>query len=429
MRTQDHLPESGHTDVKRGVAALLAAACAVTVLAVPVARHVAPVDGVWLRLEPFVSFFRSLGELTGEGATGVGRLRLMNRRLEENMDTFERSLEDSSLLTATTLPPVQWLLAGWGGAGNENVYVGRRGWLFYRPGFDYLTGPPFLEASVLERRRRSGPSWSEPPEGDPRPALVDFHRQLVERGIRLLVMPVPTKPMVQPDHFAPSYAGRPDDAPPLHNASFGELRADLEAAGVLVYDPAGTLRRVRRDGLDAYLHTDSHWSPAGVDAVARELASRIRLLELGPLGPPVAWRREVREHLGRGDLARTLRLPAWGEHYFPPETVRLDVVMDPRGRFFQADERAAVLVLGDSFTNVFSDAGLGWGRSAGLVEQLAYHLGHGVDRIAVNNAGATLVRRRLAAEAPRLDGKKIVVYEVAVRELSAGDWQEVALPD
>lgn len=424
METQEELPESGRTEVRRGVAFLLVAAGALTVLAVPLVRHVLPVDGEWLRPEPFTSLFVSLGELPqAEG------LWLMNRQLEEDMDDFERSLEDSSLLMATTLPPVQWLLAGWGGAGNEKVYVGRRGWLYYRPGFDYLVGPPFLDPAVLERRRRSGPSWSEPPEGDPRPALLDFHRQLEARGIRLLVMPVPTKPMIHPDNFAPSYAGRPEDAPLLQNPSFSEFREDLEAAGVLFYDPAGNLWRVRRDGQDAYLHTDSHWSPAGVDAVARELVSRIRILELGSLGPPVAWRRGAREHLGRGDLARTLRLPAWGEHYFPPETARLDVVTDPRGRFFEEDHGAAVLVLGDSFTNVFSDAGLGWGRSAGLVEQLAFYLGCSVDRIALNNAGGTLVRRRLAAEPGRLDGKKLVIYQVAVRELSSGDWQKVELPE
>lgn len=424
METLEELPESGRTEVRRGVAFVFVAACALTVLAVPLVRHVLPVDGVWLRLDPFTSFLSSLAELkTVDGP------RLMNRRLEEDMDDFERSLEDSSPLMATVLPPIQWLLAGWGGAGNEKVYVGRLGWLFYRPGFDYLVGPPFLDPSVLERRRRSGPSWSEPPEGDPRPALLDFHRQLAARGIRLLVMPVPTKPMIHPEDFAPSYARRPDDAPPLQNPSFDEFREDLEAAGVLFYDPAGNLRRLRREGSDAFLHTDSHWSPAGVDAVARELASRIRILELGSLGSPVSWRRVPRDHVGRGDLARTLRLPSWGEHLFPPETARLDVVTDPEGRFFEEDRGAAVLVLGDSFTNVFSDAGLGWGRSAGLAEQLAFYLGAGVDRIALNNAGGTLVRRRLAADPQRLQGKKLVVYEVAVRELSSGDWQKVALPE
>jgi len=163
METQEELPESGQTDVRRGVAFLLVTACALTVLAVPLVRHVLPVAGEWLRLELFTSFFAGLGELTS-----VDGPRLMNRRLEEDMDDFERSLEDSSLLMETTLPPVQWLLAGWGGAGNEKVYVGRLGWLFYRPGFDYLVGPPFLDPSVLERQRRAGPSWSEPPEGDPR---------------------------------------------------------------------------------------------------------------------------------------------------------------------------------------------------------------------------------------------------------------------
>ena len=73
------------------------------------------------------------------------------------MDAFERGLEDASTLRRA-LPAAQQLMSAWGGVGNEQVYLGRDGWLFYRPGVDYLTGPGFLSPAVLERRRRSGPS-------------------------------------------------------------------------------------------------------------------------------------------------------------------------------------------------------------------------------------------------------------------------------
>lgn len=400
--------------------------CLLTLVSVGAVQHLT-------RLEagPFALFFADFGAVFQPAEEGLLFFQV-NRRLQARMGALERELEDSSWLLRHSQGPVQWLLAGWGGAGNEQVYVGRRGWLFYRPGFDYVTGPPFLAPDALERRRRSGESWQAPPAPDPRPAILDFHRQLAARGIRLILLPAPTKAMIHPEALAPSYAGGAAGAA-LHNPSFPELKAALEAAGVLVYDPAATLARRRREtGEPAFLGTDSHWSPGAVDAVARELADRIRLLEVPFARPATRWRRRGADVEGVGDLARTLRLPDWGRLY-PPQTVRLERVVDERGRPWTSDPRAEVLLLGDSFTNVFSEPGLGWGRAAGLAEQLAYHLGRGVDRIALNNDGATASRRRLAMELAagraRLAGKKLVVWEFAVRELAAGDWQPIAFAE
>ena len=36
-------------------------------------------------------------------------------------------------------------MTGWLGAGNERVYPGRDGWLFYRPDVEYVTGRGFLD--------------------------------------------------------------------------------------------------------------------------------------------------------------------------------------------------------------------------------------------------------------------------------------------
>lgn len=358
---------------------------------------------------PFGPFCAGFTAVFGPSEDATPRFFQVNRRLQARMDTLERGLEDGSWVLGRTQGAVQWLLAGWGGAGNEKVYVGRAGWLVYRPGFDYASGPPLLAP-------------------DPRPAIVDFHRRLAARGVRLLVLPAPTKVMVHPEALAPSLAGLAGSA--LHNPSFAAVRAALEDAGVLVYDPTGTLRRYR-DGGRAFLWTDSHWSPGAVDAVARELADRIRLLGLPFAGPEVDWRRHAVEVEGVGDLALALRLPDWSRLY-PPEMERVERVAGADGRPWQADPHAEVLLLGDSFTNVFSEPGLGWGRAGGLAEQLAFHLRRAVDRIAVNNDGAAASRRRLANELAagrrRLAGKQLVVWEFAVRELAVGDWQSVPLP-
>ena len=107
------------------------------------------------------------------------------------------------------------------------------------------------------------------------------------------------------------------------------------------------------------------------------------------------------------------------------------MVLDAAGRLWRRDPAAEVLLLGDSFTNVYSDPALGWGRGAGLAEQLAYELARPVDKLALNAGGAHATRealaRALASGRTSLAGKRVVIYQFAARELSTGDWRAVDL--
>jgi alginate O-acetyltransferase complex protein AlgJ len=143
-------------------------------------------------------------------------------------------------------------------------------------------------------------------------------------------------------------------------------------------------------------------------------------------GPRKAWRREERQVEGLGDLARMLELPP-GQGLFAPQRVTVRPVLG-----WASDPAAEVLILGDSYTNVYSRSDLGWGTGAGLAEQLAFYLQRPVDRIALNAGGAWASRqalaRELAAGRDRLAGKRVVVVEFAARELAFGDWRRIALP-
>ena len=71
-------------------------------------------------------------------------------------------------------------------------------------------------------------------------------------------------------------------------------------------------------------------------------------------------------------------------------------------------------------------------QRAGLAQQLAHELGRPVDKLALNAGGAhatrEALRRALATGRTRLEGKRVVIYQFATRELSSGDWRQVALP-
>ena len=93
-------------------------------------------------------------------------------------EDFERGLEQESRLGRALRPPAQLLMTRWLGGGNERVYPGRDRWAFYRPDVEYVTGPGFLDPAHQKRRIASAPEWTAPPQPDPRPALLQFKRDL-----------------------------------------------------------------------------------------------------------------------------------------------------------------------------------------------------------------------------------------------------------
>lgn len=342
-----------------------------------------------------------------------------NRALLAHMEALERRLEDESLIGRALRPYAQRLLTGRLGAGNERVYPGREGWLFYRPDVEYVTGRGFLEHAVIERRMSAASEWTAAPAADPRPALAQFKRHLDARGIALIVMPTPVKPAVHAEMLA-------SKAPsPLHNASYAAFVAWLRADGVVVFDPSQALAATRRTA-PQYLKTDTHWRPEAMEMAAEGLAALMSSERWLPDTNDPGYRVERVEVRNQGDIARMLDLPD-GDRLFPPEAVWLRRVLHADGSIWRSAREADVLVLGDSFSNVYSLESMGWGTSAGFVEQLSYVLRRPVDRIVQNDQGAFATRAMLARDPNRLAGKRVVIYQFAARELAFGDWRIIPL--
>lgn len=346
-----------------------------------------------------------------------------NRIVLAGLSGFERALEGESLLGRLLRPHAQIVITGWLGAGNERVYPGREGWLFYRPDVDYVTGRGFLDPAELRRRVAAAPEWTAPPRPDPREAIRRFKSDLEARGIALVVMPTPLKPGVHPEMLARRYA---DATGVLQNPSYGAFVDDLRRDGVLVFDPSEAVLAARRSG-PQYLTTDTHWRPEAMEAVAELLGGFIAAHVHLPIKADPGYRIERPEVRNTGDVARMLDLPD-DAALFPPERVWLRRVLQPDGSPWRSSRDADVLVLGDSFSNIYALESMGWGTSAGFAEQLSYTLRRPVDRLVQNDEGAFATRAMLQRDPDRLDGKRVVVYQFAARELAFGDWKLAPLP-
>ena len=220
-------------------------------------------------------------------------------------EELERDLEASSWLRAGLRPRVQGFLTARLGLGNAAVIVGSDDWLFHRPSVEYVIGDAF------------GPT--------PGTTLADWGKELERAGIELVVLPVPAKASACPDELG---AGVPH---PVHNPGWAPFLEELRRGGVAVVDPTPVLR-------DAYLRTDSHWTPEAVEAVAALVAEEVLAsgrVERGPRQYPVS----VLEIERVGDLGRLL--DERGEvRWLAPDTVTVRSVRKSDGRPWEPDPAA-----------------------------------------------------------------------------------------
>jgi len=346
----------------------------------------------------------------------------------ERLRHFEDDVEQASYAKDFVQPRLQALLTRFGRVGNKRAVVGLGGWLYYAPGIAHLGGPGFLDEDAIRARERAALDSGEAAvHADPRPAIVDFHAALAKRGIRLILYPVPDKAMLQPLELHGRRNRGAPNMPVPRNMDWGRFVSDMRQAGVLVFDPGPAV--LRPGEVPRFLVQDTHWTPEWMEEVARQLATFVtRAADLAPPKSPPLFSQAEGTAECLGDVAAMLRLPD-NQTVFAPQRVTIHEVRDGAGAPWEPDENGEVLLLGDSFTNVFSMESMGWGASAGLGAQLARALGRGVDVIAQNDSGAFATREALAralrAGEDRLAGKKAVVWEFASRELSVGDWKPV----
>lgn len=396
------------------------------------------------------------------------RLLSANRQLLRDMHAYEDALEDNSLLGRTIRPYTQYVMARWFGAGNDKAYCGRNRWLFYSPDVDYVVNHGFLREDIMARRAADESETRTAPQPDPRKAVLAFNNELAKRGIKLILMPTPVKPVIQPEKFAAGFEGYDK---PVHNSSYAEFVRDMEKQGIPVFDAASALVQEKRTaGHEQFLVGDTHWRPQAMELCARLLSAFIRdsvilnpdshevgmkdlsrtdataeiprsdLQRVGtrndnatlilPAIPSVGYTAVRTNIIHRGDIVAMLCLPQGAKEY-GPESVEIRRILQPDGKPWQADSESEILVLGDSFCNIYSLEALGWGTSAGLVEQLSYEMGRKIDWLAVNDNGAwatrELLRKEILRGKDRLAGKRVVVWQFAERELSYGDWKLLPL--
>ena len=340
-----------------------------------------------------------------------------------SLKRFEETLASESDLAAKARRFYQTWLLRWLRQGNDKIVVGRDGFLFFRNEVEMAAGPGFLQRRVAKQRGTQDAAKRES-RSSALDVIVDFDRQLRARGIHLVFVPLPVKPSVYPEAVWPGY---PPSAGPAWNRDRAAFKARLADGGVDVLDVTDDLWQAKaRPGGKLFLNLDTHWTPHGLSVVADRVVAHVKPHLPGPVQLTLTTRSQTVTNFG--DLLRMLEVQS-GSGLFTPQTVEIVQVLDG-DRLAEGDDSAPVLLLGDSFANIYRRKELEWGEGAGLGEQLMLRLGVGVQVIAINGGAATAVREALAQRPGALSRKKVVVWTCSVRDFfdEAVAWELVPLP-
>ncbi len=305
----------------------------------------------------------------------------------------------------TDVTPLRQAIAGAVDSAQKSQTIsvrGADGWFFLDQELRHLIAPKF---------------WSDngaPVPGDPLPAILDFKEQLDLAGVDLLMVPVPGKCAIYPDKL--SLGASPPQKIAETDRAFYQV---LGEHGIKVLDLTDTFLAARANLPAAlYCQQDSHWSPAGLQVAAKEIALRLQDLPWVKNQPKVPMKSAPLPLAIQGDLAP----PGT-----PPEaTEARSITSAASGQPVLASKESPVILLGDSHNLIFHAGGDMQSVGAGLPDQLAFELGFPVDVVAVRGSGATPARRNLARRKDNLAGRRLIIWCFSSREFTEGQgWSKV----
>jgi len=409
--------------IGRGAACALIAVFALILLLPPLYRNVYQLalsgedaseptlggDGAWV---PAVELFKKLPDET----------------ITQHLKSFESDLEDKAAFTEPPRQFVQGVLSSTLREGNRKTYIGRDGWLYLKPAIESLTGygplAPEPDSVAKDPNRK--------PWNSPLGAIETFAAQLEELGVELILVPIPVKPMIYPEHIT----GKESKTPLQHRDSEDFYKKVEALPNASVINPTAFLWNVK-SGQEVFLKQDTHWTPEGMRMVAKMVATEIlkqdKIRDLAKSDRNIV-KGEKMEVSNLGDLVDQLNLPDGGAGRFDEETVTIQPIEDA-----DADPASEITLLGDSFTNIYSTASLEWGEDAGFAQHLALNLGRPIDVIAINGQASTGVREEFARRGKEhIRKKKVVIWAIAARDLflsetaareNSVEWESVVFPD
>jgi hypothetical protein len=279
--------------------------------------------------------------------------------------------------------------------------AGSDGYLFYQNSLKYVIG------GDLEKQRKLK---------NPLPIIVEFKRQLEQRGVDFLFVPVPTKLEIYPEKLDPAVEKRVGARVPLIvNPFVRKFLLALSKEGVEVVDLLPTFLDAKgAAGEPIFQHQDTHWTDRGLQLAAERLSARIQRY---PWYPELERHRRafgVREasFTRFGDLHS--RLPDREQKKYTPETLVAHQVIGADQQPYSDDPESPIVLLGDSFTAVYQLMDV---EHAGVSAHIARGVGYPLDLVMSYGGGPNVRQKLLRRGWESLGNKRLVIWMMTARDL------------
>ncbi|MDF1753213.1 MAG: hypothetical protein P1U89_10595 [Verrucomicrobiales bacterium] len=330
--------------------------------------------------------------------------------LRDHLQSFEAGIKESDFRTKVR-ESEQALWSTLTGKGNNKVVRGKDGWLYYQAAIDAITGRgPLLAEPDSVTKDPDRPVWQEA-----LPVIENFATQLKDRGVDLMIVPIPVKPMIQTEGLGASGIIKHPDQ--------DEFYTRLREVGINVVDLTVDFEHAKANG-DVFLKQDTHWRARTAKMAAERVGKEVEKYpwyqkqekNFSPTFDQV-------ERSALGDLVEMLGLPTDQKEFYP-ETEIIEKVLDPQTRqSVEGDLTSPISIIGDSFINIFEEPGLGFSDGlegmigGGFSSHLAADLKLRLHTLAINGEGATGVRRMFASLPDNVvRSKKLVIWAIASRD-------------
>lgn len=269
----------------------------------------------------------------------------------------------------------------------EGALVGADGWLYTSE--EFQTGTPSGDAAKVSEKLSY---------------IQQVDQQLRAQGARLMVVLVPAKARVYPEHL-----GR-YRIPGSKATRYQAFRNSVVSLGIPAPDIYSALMQAKPQG-EVFIRTDTHWSPLGAEVTAQKIAQAVRQA-FADLDLPAAefQTAQAATPSNLGDLLRYLPLPRGEGPQATP--VRVPTTQKSGGSEggLLGDDPVAVTLVGTSYSAVKD-----WNFEGALKQAL------GTDVLNVADEGqGPVVPMRAYLKSPALKNNppKLVIWEIPERFLT-----------
>jgi len=210
--------------------------------------------------------------------------------------------------------------------GRPGVLIGSQGWLYTTE--EFQAGPDDA-AQIAAKLKEIG----------------EVRRTLAARNTRLLVLLVPAKSRVYPEHLG-RYIW-----PTKKQNVYESFRQQLTEQGIVAPDLLPALVAAKSQG-QLFLRTDTHWTPLGARVAANVV--RTAVSDLTADVPPARFQVDVAPNTSySGDLLKYVPLGPWQSHFGPkPDRLITPTARrtDSGGGGLLGDETPAITLVGTSYS-------------------------------------------------------------------------------